>query len=198
MDRQSLLAASLVLRGGPTRWIACRTPGLPRGAGAVTRRALAVVLALAATVELAACECGDGGAVVTYAGTDALAPVQGIWAVEYLVAGTPAPGCAQVLAALEAGAPPPGTVVRQTFQLLAPDLVRNDFRLLPAPSRRNGCPAGSATGTFAALLYDAAEPPCVGVGCPAPPPLLATACAEGVTIHADRKTRLDLPIQAVP
>lgn len=118
--------------------------------------------------------------------------------MEYLVAGTPAPGCAEVLAALETGAPPPGTVVRRSLQLLAPALVRNDFRLLPPPSRSNGCPAGSATGTFAALLYDTAERPCAGAGCPPPPPLLATACAEGVTIHADRKTRLDLPIQAVP
>jgi hypothetical protein len=185
MDRQSLLAASLVLRGG-------------RGACAVTRRALAVVLALAATVELAACGCENGGANVTYVGTDALAPVQGIWAAEYLVAGTPAPGCAEVLAALEAGAPPPGTVVRHNIQQLAFELVRNDFLLVPPPSRSSGCPAGSATGTFAALLYDAADPPCAGAGCPPPPPLLATACAEGVTIHADRKTRLDLTVQAVP
>jgi hypothetical protein len=52
--------------------------------------------------------------------------------------------------------------------------------------------------TLRTLLYDSVEPVCFEAGCPPVPAPMATACAEGVTIYADRKTRLELTVEPVP
>jgi hypothetical protein len=164
----------------------------------MTRRALHVAVALAAIGEIAACGCPDDGAIVSFTGTEALTPTQGISALDYLVVASPAPSCASAIAAFQAGETPPGTVY-EGFQPIAPEYLPNAFILVPPPARKNGCRAGSATGTFVALLYDSADFPCIQTGCPQPAPaLLATACAEDVTIYADRKIYLELPVEPVP
>ncbi len=160
-------------------------------------RLAGIAAVITAVGELASCGCPDDGTIITYTGTDVLAPAQGIIAMEYLVTASPPPSCASVLAAFQTGQTPSGTIYKG-IQKLAPVYAPDIFVLVPPPARKSGCRAGSATGTFASLMYDSVDPVCFEPGCPPVPPLIATACAESVTFYADRITRLELPVHPVP